>query len=69
MILLSGTWINHFSMTNVGGILALCYNASETNGNSIWKNSTIGQKDFGVKLRPSIYDWSWNKDAPEISDY
>jgi hypothetical protein len=69
VLFLSGTWIRHFQLTNVGGILALCYNTSETTGNSIWKNTTIEQKDFAIKLRPSVYDWSWNPKAPKINDH
>jgi hypothetical protein len=63
------TYFIGYNISNIGGIIGLGYNMSSDRGGSVWTNSSVADNlEFAVKLRPSPDDWSWNPDAPKITD-
>ena len=69
--LISGNfWLRQFNLSNLGGVLGIGYINSLSNAsyaNNFW--DYVGRPDmqFSVNLQPSIYDWGWNPNAPNVT--
>lgn len=62
------SWFTGYNMSNIGGVIGLGYNLTDQQGSSIWTNSLVSQNlEFAIQLRPSLTDWSWNPDAPDMT--
>ena len=63
-------WLRQFNLSNLGGVLGIGYINSLSNAsyaNNFW--DYVGRPDmqFSLNLQPSIYDWGWNPNAPNVT--
>lgn len=69
-VISANVWLRQFDLSNLGGILGIGYIDSKSNAsyaNDFWDYVGQPDKQFSINLKPSIYDWGWNPNAPNVT--